>query len=199
MQIGKILFPITTLGPGKRLGIWVQGCHRNCKGCSNPELQVFDESKDVSPEKILEATMNLDFDGVTISGGEPFLQIQDLKALIQLYNSLGYDDILVYTGFTLKELTDRDDEDIKYILSHVSVLIDGEFDVNLVDDVPLRGSSNQNVWILNPRYKNEYEVLLTKEKTVDIFCFEDEIHFIGIPFEGYDQLYRKLLAIRRRK
>ncbi|MBQ7761363.1 MAG: radical SAM protein [Clostridia bacterium] len=199
MQVGKILFPITTLGPGKRLGIWVQGCNRFCKGCSNPELQIFDESKNVSPDKILEATLNLEFDGVTISGGEPFLQIQDLKALVELYNDAGYEDILIYTGFTLKELTERNDEDINYILSHIAVLIDGAFDINLVDNVPLRGSSNQNVWILNSRYKNKYEVLMTKDKTVDIFCFEDDIHFIGIPFDGYDKLYRKLLTIRRGK
>lgn len=199
MQVGKILFPVTTLGPGKRLGIWVQGCNRFCKGCSNPELQIFDESKDISPDKIFEATINLGFDGVTISGGEPFLQIQDLRALVECYLDAGYEDILIYTGFGLNELIDRNDENINFILTHIAVLIDGPFDVNLVDSVPLRGSSNQNVWILNSKYKNEYEKLLMKDKTVDIFCFEDDIHFIGIPFDGYDRLYRKLLTIRRAK
>ena len=199
MQVGKILFPVTTLGPGKRLGIWVQGCNRFCKGCSNPELQIFDESKDISPDKIFEATINLGFDGVTISGGEPFLQIQDLRALVECYLDAGYEDILIYTGFGLNELVDRNDENINFILTHIAVLIDGPFDVNLVDSVPLRGSSNQNVWILNSKYKNEYEKLLMEDKTVDIFCFEDDIHFIGIPFDGYDRLYRKLLTIRRAK
>ena len=199
MQVGKILFPVTTLGPGKRLGIWAQGCNRFCKGCSNPELQIFDESKDISPDKIFEATINLGFDGVTISGGEPFLQIQDLRALVECYLDAGCEDILIYTGFGLNELIDRNDENINFILTHIAVLIDGPFDVNLVDSVPLRGSSNQNVWILNSKYKNEYEKLLMKDKTVDIFCFEDDIHFIGIPFDGYDRLYRKLLTIRRAK
>ena len=199
MQVGKILFPVTTLGPGKRLGIWVQGCNRFCKGCSNPELQIFDESKDISPDKIFEATINLGFDGVTISGGEPFLQIQDLRALVECYLDAGYEDILIYTGLGLNELMDRNDENINFILTHIAVLIDGPFDVNLVDSVPLRGSSNQNVWILNSKYKNEYEKLLMEDKTVDIFCFEDDIHFIGIPFDGYDRLYRKLLTIRRAK
>lgn len=199
MQIGKILFPVTTLGPGKRLGIWVQGCNRFCNGCSNPELQIFDESKDISPDKIFEATVNLGFSGVTVSGGEPFLQIQDLKTLVEHYYEAGYDDILVYTGFSLDELLDKDDENINFILSHIAVLIDGPFYIKLVDDVPIRGSSNQNVWILNSKHKNEYETLLTMEKKVDIFCFEDDIHFIGIPFDGYDRLYRKLLMIRRQK
>ena len=73
MQIGKILYPVTTLGVGERLGIWTQGCNRFCRGCSNPELQTFDETKDVSPQKIFDATIGWEFDGVTISGGEPFL------------------------------------------------------------------------------------------------------------------------------
>ena len=199
MQVGKILFPITTLGPGNRLGIWVQGCNRFCKGCSNPELQIFDESKDISPHKIFEAITNFGFDGVTISGGEPFLQVKDLKILVKYFNDAGYDDILIYTGFMLDELLNKNDDDINFILSHIAVLVDSPFDINLVDDVPLRGSSNQKVWILNSKYKNEYEMFLTKEKQVDIFRFEDDIHFIGIPFDGYDSLYRKLLTIRRGK
>ncbi len=199
MQIGKILFPVTTLGPGERLGIWVQGCSRFCEGCANPELQVFDDSKDTTPDKIFDATINLGFEGITISGGEPFLQVKDLRILIEQYNNVGYDDILIYSGFTMQELVDKNDEDINYILSHISVLIDGPFDIGLVDNIPLRGSSNQNVWILNPKYKREYENLLTQEKKVDIFCFDDDIHFIGIPFKGYDSLYKKLLTNRRNK
>jgi len=38
-----------------------------------------------------------------------------------------------------------------------------------------------------------------EEKKVDIFCFENDIHFIGIPFDGYDDLYKKLLKNRRLK
>ena len=38
MNIARILYPVEVLGPGKRIGIWVCGCNRRCKGCSNPEL-----------------------------------------------------------------------------------------------------------------------------------------------------------------
>ncbi len=199
MQIGKILFPVTTLGPGERLGIWVQGCNRFCVGCSNPELQVFDETKEISPEKIFDETYNLGFGGITISGGEPFLQIKDLKSLIELYIGIGYEDILIYTGFTMKELVEMKNPDVDYILSNISVLVDGPFVETLVDDTPLRGSSNQQVWILNSKYKEDYEKVLQQEKKVDIFCFDDDIHFIGIPFDGYNVLYKKLLHYRRKK
>ena len=99
MQIGKILYPIDSLGPGKRLGIWTLGCTRFCKGCANPELQVFDKSKDVSPEAIYDAVKDYVFDGITISGGEPFIQTNDLRRLIELFRNKGIEDILIFTGY----------------------------------------------------------------------------------------------------
>ena len=199
MQIGKILYPVTTLGVGERLGIWTQGCNRFCRGCSNPELQTFDETKDVPPQKIFDATIGWEFDGVTISGGAPFLQEKDLKTLVQLYSEAGVEDILVYTGFTLEELAAKKDKNIDYVLANISVLIDGPFVEALVDEVPLRGSSNQRVWVLNEKYRQAYQAYLKEEKKVDIFYFSDDAHFIGIPFAGYDALYKKLLTNRRRK
>lgn len=191
MQIGKILFPITSLGPGMRLGIWVQGCLRFCKGCSNPELQIFDKTTDISVQAIYDSTMTLKFNGITISGGEPFIQEHELKELVELYIKAGFDDILIYTGYTIEELKNRRNSDIDYILSHISVLIDGPFVESLVDDVPLRGSSNQRVIILNQKYEEAYKKILKQEKKVDIFQFENETHFIGIPFKNYDEIYKK--------
>ena len=199
MQIGKILFPVTTLGPGRRLGIWTQGCTRFCKGCSNPELQIFDQTKDIAVSEVFGATRDLPFEGITISGGEPFLDPKELRGLVELYVNAGYEDILIYTGYTIEALADQENEDIRYVLSHIAVLIDGPFVESLVDDVPLRGSSNQRVLVLNKKYKESYEALLKQEKKVDIFCFDEETHFIGIPFKGYDELYRKLLETRKGK
>lgn len=95
MQVGKILFPITTLGPGQRLGLWMLGCTRNCDGCSNPELQVFDASKNIEVDKLIDFILDAQCDGVTISGGEPFLQVKELRKLIEKLNTAGIDDILV--------------------------------------------------------------------------------------------------------
>ena len=196
MQIGKILFPVTTLGPGKRVGIWVLGCNRNCKGCSNPELQFFDVLKDVQVDKIVDFIKTLNFEGVTISGGEPFLQIEELKLLICQLREAGIDDILVYSGFTKQELEKMHNPNVDYILSHITVLIDGPFMKELVDDVPLRGSSNQRVWLFDRRYEQQYLACLSEEKKVDIFQFKNEIHFIGIPFKDYKKIYAKYIKTR---
>ena len=57
----------------------------------------------------------------------------------------------------MQELVVMNNQDIDFILSKIAVLIDGPFVESLVDDTPLRGSSNQNVWILNAKYKENYE------------------------------------------
>ncbi|MBO7390633.1 MAG: radical SAM protein [Clostridia bacterium] len=199
MQIGKVLYPITTLGPGRRLGIWTQGCFRSCKGCSNPELQPRDPSKDISMRALFDGTRSLDYEGITVSGGEPFLDPAELRGLIELFSEAGYEDILVYTGYTIEELLKMENEDVKYVLSHIAVLIDGPFEESLVDDVPLRGSSNQRVIVLNEEYRERYASCLSEEKKVDVFRFGAETHFIGIPFKGYDELYRELLSMRKKK
>ena len=33
IRLSRVHFPVTALGPGTRLGIWVQGCHLACPGC----------------------------------------------------------------------------------------------------------------------------------------------------------------------
>ena len=40
-------------GPGLRLGIWVQGCTRNCPGCSNPETHDISQGEEMHPAEIL--------------------------------------------------------------------------------------------------------------------------------------------------
>ena len=52
MQVDRLLFPVTALGPGNRLAMWMIGCHKRCKKCANPELQNFDKTKDISVEQL---------------------------------------------------------------------------------------------------------------------------------------------------
>ena len=190
MQVGKLLYPVTTLGPGTRLGIWTTGCRRQCPGCANPELQETDPSKDCPVSQLLESVRSLEFDGVTVSGGEPFLQAAELRELVSAVRRMGIDDILVFTGYTLKELRSMNDEDVNYVLSNIAVLVDGPFVESEYVEDPLRGSANQNVIVLNPRYQDTYDEYRKRKKTVDIFNFGNETHFIGIPSPGYDELYR---------
>ena len=160
---------------------------------------MFDDSKNIDIEKIISFVQETHCERVTISGGEPFLQTHELRNLINGLNSIGIDDILLYTGFLKEELESRIETDINFILSHIAVLIDGPFVQDLVDDIPLRGSSNQRVWVYKNKYQEEYLCCLKGKKRIDIFEFRDEVHFIGIPFPNHKKLYSKYVRARKGK
>lgn len=194
MEIGKVLYPIKSLGINTRVAIWTIGCFRNCFNCSNPELQYSDASKDVNVELIIESIKDYDFQGVTISGGEPFLQIHELAKLVKLINEeLHIDDILIFTGYTLLELENMHDDDVNYILKHISVLVDGPYIEQKHIELPLRGSENQIVHILNEKYQSLYLEYQAKEKIFDIFKDSNEVHIIGIPIKNYKEQYKMYL------
>ena len=200
MQIGKIIHPIRSLGINTRIGIWTTGCFRNCFNCSNPELQYEDKDKDIGVDKIIDLLKTYQFDGVTISGGEPFLQIHDLYLLVKGINEeLNIDDILIFTGYTKKELDNMHNEDINYILNHISVLVDGPYIEDLHTEEPLKGSSNQQIIILNKKYEKDYLAYLSKEKTFDIVDDGHITHFVGIPMKNYQENYQYYLKGRKKK
>ena len=47
MEIDRILYPVESLGPGKRVVVWTIGCSKHCKNCSNKELWEKNNKKDV--------------------------------------------------------------------------------------------------------------------------------------------------------
>lgn len=199
MEVSNILYPITALGINTRVGIWTVGCFRHCYNCSNPENQYSDKSKETSIDVIIEAMSNFKFDGVTISGGEPFLQISELSKLVKaIIDTFHIDDILIFTGYTIEELKSMHNKDVDYILSHISVLVDGPYIDEEHTELPLRGSLNQKVIILNKKYEKEYEEYMSKEKIFNIFRNNEETNFVGIPIKDYDEKYKKYLRGERK-
>ena len=195
MYISYIDYPVTTLGPGKRIGIWTSGCLKNCKGCMSPLFKDFDEKKkrDVSSilKEIKEYIDNNHVDGITISGGEPFLQ-DDLFPLVKGVRELGIEDILVYTGFLIDELEDKID-----ILNLIGVLIDGPYVEELNDDYPLRGSSNQKIYILNSSLKSKYQIYLLGPRSFDVKVENDQIIIIGLLPKDGPQLFEEILKTKK--
>ena len=95
-------------GDGCRLTVFVQGCHRRCRGCQNPETQPMEGGRRIDTADILaKVKANPLLAGVTFSGGEPFLQPAPLAALARAVHALGL-DVWSYSGFTLDELLSRD-------------------------------------------------------------------------------------------
>jgi anaerobic ribonucleoside-triphosphate reductase activating protein len=87
MNVARILYPVQVLGPGNRIGLWLCGCARACKGCSNPELWNPRPEYEIEPNKVFELIDKIasahKVDGFTISGGEPMDQAKELSSLIK--------------------------------------------------------------------------------------------------------------------
>ena len=189
MNIAWILYPVKVLGPGDRLGIWVSGCRRRCQGCSNPELwERQPQYKIALPrlKKLIEGmAAKHTIDGFTISGGEPFEQSKELSELIVFLRAIS-DDILVYTGYSADELRENLSDDVKSILDSIAVLIDGEYIEERNTDVMLRGSDNQTISILNPKYKEKYHKYIeTGYNQIQNFTTIDGLVSVGIHRKGF--------------
>lgn len=187
MLIWNTYYPVKTLGPGKRFGIWTSGCKRRCKGCMSEDSRSFDVSRNRTINSIIGEIKNIikkdNIDGVTISGGEPFEQ-SDLEELIDNIKKMGIDDILVYTGNLIENLSDYSS-----IISKISVLIDGEYKEELNDNMPLRGSANQRIFILNDDVKAKYLEYLKNPRSFDLYVNNSKVMIIGIlPKDGHKYL-----------
>jgi len=134
-------------GPGIRYVLFTQGCHHNCYQCHNPQTHDINGGylKDIN-EIINEISLNQHLTGITISGGEPFLQIEAcLKLLNKLPSNL---DVIIYTGFLYEDLHAKAkvNPSLNNLLKKTDYLIDGKFDYKLRDlELNFIGSSNQRI------------------------------------------------------
>ena len=131
-------------GPGLRLTVFTQGCPHKCEGCHNPQTHPLDGGKLVSIEEILDIIdKNELLDGVTFSGGEPFLQAEALYVLAEQIKKRGL-SLIIYTGYTWKELTE--DKSAMPFIEMADYIIDGKFEESKKSlDLDFRGSANQRI------------------------------------------------------
>ena len=189
MNVARILYPVQVLGPGKRIGIWVAGCSRGCVGCSNPELWERKPEYEISVDQLIALIngicKNHKVDGFTISGGEPINQAIELARLLVALHVIS-SDILIYTGYKIEELRERQDPAVNEVLESAAVLIDGEYMEDLNDNTFLRGSSNQRVHILNSAYKDKYQEYLTNgHNQIQNFITADGVVSVGIHHKSF--------------
>lgn len=185
MKIDRILYPIETLGPGNRLVIWTKGCSKQCYKCANPELWSTSNARDITPEKVAQMVLNIHketpIDGITISGGDPLEQADEVLALIQIIKP-EIDDVLVYTGFCYREIKSMWKEEIvEKIETYISVLIDGPY-IDAFNDSKsaLVGSTNQEVIYFDEAVKYRYQEYLKEGRKVQNVFMGKRLISVGI-------------------
>ena len=129
-------------GEGIRFAIFMQGCLRNCAGCHNPDTHALDGGRLVDTSEIITAIKkNPLLTGITLSGGEPLLQIAPALEIAKAVKNMGL-NVWLYTGYKFEEIPN----DAQELLNFVDVVVDGEYIEELRDlELDFRGSGNQRI------------------------------------------------------
>ena len=142
-------------GDGLRCVLWAQGCLHNCLGCHNPNTHDLTGGYLEDVEEICGQLDQISYhDGITISGGEPFLQTKELLPIIKHARRLGM-NVWVYTGYTIEELLAMNKPEINEVLENIDILVDGRFVQRLFGyELLHRGSSNQRIIKVNEYFED---------------------------------------------
>lgn len=177
-------FPVTTLGHGRRLGVWLQGCTIGCAGCVAPQTWTRTAAHRVELTALLDRLRPhlRQAEGVTISGGEPFEQPRALAALIDAARGeCAGGDILVYSGRPEAWLRAHHAD----ILARIDVLIPEPFVAEAEQTHPLAGSGNQPVLLLTPLARQRYAHAANEApRRMNIAPADDRLRLAGIPRRG---------------
>lgn len=136
-------------GPGVRFVIFTSGCAMRCQFCHNPDTWKMQSGTQYTADELLDKAMKYraywgSKGGITVSGGEPLLQIDFLIELFRKAKEAGIYTTLDTSGnpFTREEpFFDK----FKELMKYTDLIL---LDIKQIDDEQhkiLTGHSNQNI------------------------------------------------------
>lgn len=137
-------------GEGIRNSLYVSGCLFACEGCFNKAIQNFHYGKPYTHEledKIIEDLRPEYVQGLTLLGGEPFLNTAVCLQLVKRVRTEfgNKKDIWSWSGYTFEELL-QETQDKLELLQSIDILVDGRFEISKRNlNLQFRGSSNQRI------------------------------------------------------
>ncbi|MEY9861166.1 anaerobic ribonucleoside-triphosphate reductase activating protein [Catenulispora sp. GAS73] len=202
LRISRSHYPVTALGPGIRLGVWVQGCPLACKGCMSRDTWDAEGGVEVAVEDLVDRWRTALADGatgLTVSGGEPLEQAGSLAEFLRRAAEVraevrtdgaaaaaagyGEADILLYTGYELDEL----DEERLAATRYADALITGRYEAGQPTDLVWRGSANQQLRPLTELGRRRYAISVDKHVAappLQLRVDESGVWVIGVPRTG---------------
>lgn len=163
LRIARRKAECRVLGPGKRAVIWFYGCSRRCPGCIASAMNSSGIFEEETPEGLAAWVRSVPgIEGITISGGEPFEQDEEaLRRFLQLVREDGRSPgVICFSGFTLEQIRGSEKADL---LTCIDLLIDGPYVDGENDGRGLRGSRNQHLSFLTPRYRSMERFFLSPQ------------------------------------
>ena len=136
-------------GPGVRFIVFMQGCHMRCRYCHNPDTWKMDGGDEVTADEISKRALRCKpywgkDGGITISGGEPLLQIDFVIELFKKAKDLGINTCIDTAGnpFTKEEpFFSKFEELMKY----TDLLLLDLKEINPTRHKDLTGFDNSNI------------------------------------------------------
>ena len=188
LNIAEIIDNSMISGPGRRCVIWVQGCSLQCPGCRNEEFQSFEPKHLLAVEELYDKIMSVaNINGITITGGEPLHQSEQLLRLIKRISPHGL-TVMLYTGFTRDEI---DNDAALYLFDSADVVVSGRYVEELQSPLlKWRGSTNQIIIFQNVEYRehyssideeNEVEIHINDHGMLTIIGFPEKKHWEDVP------------------
>lgn len=147
IRIGGTVNDSIVDGPGLRFTLFVQGCPHQCPGCHNPQTWDVSGGNECDTDILFsQIRRNPLLEGVTFSGGEPFVWAEGLAQLGAKLKQSGL-NIMTYTGYTWEELnSEQAPKGAAELLAVTDILVDGRFELeNRSLELLFRGSTNQRL------------------------------------------------------
>lgn len=163
IEVSSTILDSEANGPGSRNVIHFQGCSLKCPGCFNQHTHPSGAGTRVGAGQLVKELQQNSFStSYTISGGEPFQQPKGLLFLLGALRSCGVDSILIFSGYTIREI--KSDPVKERCLSKIDVLVAGRYNRRQPSYKGLRASKNQKVHFLTNRHaSNEFEEMNNTE------------------------------------
>lgn len=175
-------------GPGVRYIIFTTGCAMRCQFCHNPDTWIMSKGTEYTADELLNKAIKYRSywgkeGGITVSGGEPLLQIDFLIELFEKAKEMGIHTTLDTSGnpFTREEpffskferlmkSTDLILLDIKHIDDEQHKILTEQSNKNILDLARYLSDINKPVWIrhvLVPERNDKDEYLIRLREFID--------------------------------
>lgn len=175
MKVFRVTYGSRVNGPGVRNVLHTQGCSVKCPGCFN--VHTWDPTKgdEFSVGTVVDLLLSDVQDGITVSGGEPTDQWEELRQVLRMVREAGQ-TVVLFTGRTREQLVSMDIWDELVMLTDIVVAGPYLREEHLVGD-PLRGSNNQEVYF-HGKYKKKD---LNNIPELEIHIDGDTVTVAGFP------------------
>lgn len=191
MQTARFEAKTTVEGPGERSALWLQGCSIRCPDCCNPELQDQHGGTGILVADLARQIVAARAEGLTLLGGEPLDQADELYDLLSLLRQENYQGIIMFSGYEWQAIT-ADPARMK-VVSLCDLVIAGPFDKRFAPGGRRWiGSDNQTLHFITGFYHELQRSWPKNVREIEIFIRDGVIMVNGTPLEPDHELSRLL-------